>query len=158
MYRRLTDEHGVDIDLLMSHADNLLYRFTNVRLADTVARVGKDTIRKLSNNDRLVGALKRCEKHDLACEYICLGIALGMMFAPSDDERSIELNALAKEQGPKAVLEKYCEYNGKMADYICELYDTLNSGKDIKEVIDCIIKKIGEKTPKVRKNLWGVFI
>jgi len=37
--------------------EDLLKRFANRQLGYTVERVGKDTIRKLSPNDRLVGAL-----------------------------------------------------------------------------------------------------
>ena len=66
-YRALTQsalalsiENKVDIKILLEHAENLLYRFQNVALGDTIERVGKDTIRKLSENDRLIGALNLC--------------------------------------------------------------------------------------------------
>lgn len=132
----LTKEHGVDIEPLISHADNLLFRFTNVALADTVARVGKDTMRKLSNNDRIIGAINLAEKHNLPCEYICIGAAAGMHFAPEGDERSIELCTFAKENGPEATLKKYCDYQGKMTELICTLYNMIKDGKSIPELID----------------------
>ena len=94
-------ENGVELESLISHAQNLLYRFTNVALADTVARVGKDTIRKLGSNDRLIGAINLADKHNVSCEYLCLGVALGMRFAPEGDESSQEVCAFAKENGAK---------------------------------------------------------
>lgn len=48
---------------LMSFSAELIDRFGNRLLGDTVERVGKDTKRKLSENDRLVGAANLCLKH-----------------------------------------------------------------------------------------------
>ena len=137
-------ENGVEIESLISHAQNLLYRFSNIALGDTVARVGKDTIRKLGSNDRLIGAINLAEKHNVNCEYLCLGVALGMRFAPEGDERSQELCAFAKENGAKKTLEKYCEYNGKMTDLICEFYQMSVDGKSVEELIKYCEEKVGK--------------
>ncbi len=137
-------ENGVEIESLISHAQNLLYRFSNVALGDTVARVGKDTIRKLGSNDRLIGAINLAEKHNVNCEYLCLGVALGMRFAPDGDERSQELCAYATENGAKKTLEKYCEYTGKMTDLICQFYEMSVAGKKIEELIKCCEEKVGK--------------
>ena len=128
-------ENGVGIDELLSHAENLLYRFTNKALEDTVARVGKDTKRKLGSNDRLIGAIKLADKHNLPCEYLCIGVAAGMFFTPDGDDSSIELATFAKENGAKKTLETYCDYNGRMTDLICTLYDMIKSGKQISALI-----------------------
>ena len=141
-YRALTQsalavskENGVEIEGLLSHAENLLYRFTNKALADTVARVGKDTIRKLGSNDRLIGAIKLADKHNLPCEYLCIGVAAGMFFSPEGDASSIEVSNFAKENGAKATLEKYCNYEGRMTDFICKVYDMIKSGKQISALV-----------------------
>ena len=128
-------ENGVEIEQLLMHAENLLYRFTNKALADTVERVGKDTIRKLSANDRLIGALNLAEKHGVGCEFICLGIAAAMAFDPQADERSVEVSNFASENGAKATLEKYCQYTGKMADLIETLYNMIKKGKQISALV-----------------------
>ncbi len=128
-------ENGVEIDGLLAHAENLLYRFTNKALGDTVERVGKDTMRKLSSNDRLIGAINLAEKHDLPCTYLCIGVAAGMLFNPNADERSVELYNYAKEKGAKATLEKYSEYTGKHAELICEFYEMLKTGKQLSALI-----------------------
>ncbi len=128
-------ENKVDIKVLLEHAENLLYRFQNTALGDTIARVGKDTIRKLSENDRLIGALKLCEKHNVSCDILCIGIASAMFFNPSDDERSVELNAFVKENGVRKTLEKYSNYQGSKVEVIETLYSVLESGKSIKDLI-----------------------
>ncbi len=131
----LSLEHNVDIKPLYEHAENLLYRFQNTALADPVSRVGKDTIRKLSENDRLIGALRLCEKHNVSCEILCVAIASAMFFAPEGDERSQELNAYATENGAVKTLEKYSNYTGEKAELIGELYQMLLDGKDLSKLI-----------------------
>jgi mannitol-1-phosphate 5-dehydrogenase len=113
-----------------------LYRFTNKALGDTVERVGKDTIRKLGKNDRLIGAINLCEKHGVDCGFLCIGVAAGMFFAPKEDLASVELSNYAKENGVIKTLEKYCEYQGKHTQLIEKIYQMFNDGASISEVID----------------------
>ena len=141
----IAKENGVEIDGLIGHAENLLYRFTNTALADTVERVGKDTKRKLGANDRLVGALKLCEKHGIDGTYLCIGIAAGFLFSPQADESSVEVNAFVNGNGVKATLEKYSEYCGKYVDLITEIYDEFKQGKTLAEVVKGIDEKTGKK-------------
>ena len=137
-------ENGVEMDLLLSHAENLLFRFKNKALADTVERVGKDTKRKLSSNDRLIGAINLAEKHNLPCEYLCLGVAAGLHFKPDADESSKEVAAFAKENGVKATLNEYCKYNGKMADLIETLYNMIKAGDSIPTIIEYVEEVSGK--------------
>ena len=58
-----------------------------------------------------------------------------MFFNPSDDERSAELSAFAKENGAIKTLEKYSNYTGEKANLIAELYEMLKAKKDIKDLI-----------------------
>ncbi|MBQ6979148.1 MAG: hypothetical protein IJQ07_00710, partial [Clostridia bacterium] len=142
----IAKENGVEIDGLIGHAENLLYRFTNTALADTVERVGKDTKRKLGSNDRLIGALKLCEKHGIDGTYLCIGIAAGMLFAPQADASAIEVKEYAEEKGVKATLEKYSEYTGKYVSVINGIYADLKSGKTLADVINLIDKTINRNT------------
>ena len=144
----IAKENGVNIEELLPHAENLLYRFTNKALADTVSRVGKDTKRKLSSNDRLIGALSLAEKHGLPCEFLCIGIAAGMNFNPDGDDSSIELCSFAKENGAKETLKKYCDYDGKMTDLIVTLYDMIRNGKQISALVK-YVEELSGKTMRV---------
>lgn len=131
-------ENGTDMQMLIDHADNLLYRFKNRALADTVARVGKDTKRKLGSNDRLIGALKLCEKHGVDASYICIGAAAGMLFAPDGDESSAELSSFAKENGVAETLKKYSDYDGKYVATIDEIYKALKGGVKLSEIVKSV--------------------
>ena len=138
-------ENGVEAAWLIEHAENLLYRFTNTALADTVERVGKDTKRKLGSNDRLIGALKLCEKHKVNGTYICIGIAAAMLFRPEADESSKELCAYANENGVAETLNKYSDYRGEYVDAIAEIYGMFKAGKTLAEVLKAIDKNSGNK-------------
>jgi mannitol-1-phosphate 5-dehydrogenase len=52
-------------DDLSRHIEDLLGRFKNTALGDTVHRVGRDLRRKLGREDRLTGAMLLCAKHGL---------------------------------------------------------------------------------------------
>ena len=132
----MSKEHGVDVADLVAHSDNLIYRFTNSALADTVDRVGKDTIRKLGGNDRFMGALLLCEKYGVDCSAFCIGIASAMFFSPDGDDRSIELSNFAKENGVIKTLEKYSGYTGENATLIQELYEKIKGGSSLIELIE----------------------
>lgn len=138
-------ENGAEMDFLISHAENLLFRFKNVELGDTVERVGRDTIRKLGSNDRLIGAINLCEKHNLPCEYLCLGVAAGLHFKPESDASSVEVATFAKEKGVKKALEKYCAYTGEKVQLIEELYNMIADGKAIPEIVEYCADKSGKE-------------
>jgi len=121
--KAMSIEHGADLNMLKEHAEDLISRYQNVALGDTVARVGHDTIRKLGVNDRLVGALKLCVKHGIYPENIMRGIAAALRF--DKDAASGEVAKYCKECGVAAALEKYSGL-GKEYDYyasvIAEMY------------------------------------
>lgn len=135
--RALSRENGVAIDPLLEHAENLLYRFTNQALKDTVARVGKDTQRKLSPNDRLVGAYRLCVKNGVPATFICVGIAAALLFRPEGDASSVEIADYAKLVGPRAALEKYAGFTGTEPElpFIEKLYRALASGAPTSSLI-----------------------
>ena len=102
-------EHGVDIAELLDHCYDLLDRFTNKLLGDTIARVGRDTQRKLNKEDRIVGALNLCKKMGVEAKYLYVAVAAGLRFAPEGDDSSIEIANFTKENGVKAALEKFAD-------------------------------------------------
>lgn len=103
--RAISAEHGVAVEKSVNYGEDLIKRFANRALADSVARVGRDTPRKLAYEDRLVGAARLCEKHGIGFEYIAEGIAAALMFAA--DEASRGVCETAGNLGPAAALEKY---------------------------------------------------
>ncbi len=73
-------------DNLTDHVKDLLERFQNKALGDTVFRVGRDLPRKLEKSDRLVGAILLCGKHQLPYDAICRAVAAGFQFKAVDEK------------------------------------------------------------------------
>lgn len=66
---------------------------------DSIKRVAHDPLRKLSNNDRLCGPIKLCEKYGLSHDGLDKAVALGLKYYDKDDPKSIEMQNLIKEKG-----------------------------------------------------------
>jgi len=78
--RALATEHRSDLAVLQDHVRDLLARFANKALGDTLERVCKDPLRKLAPQDRLVGALSLCQKNNVDSRWIALGTAAALHF------------------------------------------------------------------------------
>lgn len=69
--------YGVPLPGLLAHVDDLLYRFGNRQLGDTVERVGRDPERKMAAGDRLLGALANAASQGLPGHHLSLAVAAG---------------------------------------------------------------------------------
>ena len=78
----LSKKHAADYGDLLEHVDDLLFRFSNKALGDTIERVARDISRKLAKDDRLYGAIKLCDEQNVPSEHIWLGIAVAHLFSP----------------------------------------------------------------------------
>ena len=86
---------------------DLLFRFQNRALKDTVARVGADPVRKLRRNDRIVGAALFAMEQGIDPAPIIRGIIAGLKFDRAEDATAPEIQAALKEQGIDYVIEHY---------------------------------------------------
>jgi mannitol-1-phosphate 5-dehydrogenase len=123
----LHKEYGVPMEELDAFSADLLFRFENKLLGDTIERVGRDTKRKLSENDRFVGTAKLCLSHGILPANICEGIAAGLTFAPEGDALSAEVVNDVKENGLRHTLAVYCgiEEDSPLVPMIEEAYGRL---------------------------------
>lgn len=112
----LSAEYGVPTAELISFSYELLSRFDNKLLGDTVDRVGRDTVRKLAANDRLTGTALLCIKHGIEPSFIVSGIRAAFDFAPDGDASSAEVRDLAQKNGILAAAEKYCGLDASSDD------------------------------------------
>ncbi|MDR2029457.1 MAG: mannitol-1-phosphate 5-dehydrogenase, partial [Treponema sp.] len=74
---------------LADHIEDLLGRFKNQALGDTVHRVGRDLPRKLSRDDRLTGAMLLCAKRDVPFTGIAAVYAAALDFAAPDEQGAL---------------------------------------------------------------------
>lgn len=94
------------------HVEDLLRRFRNKALGDTVFRVGRDLRRKLADGDRFIGSLKAVRSTGGDITPVCRGIAAALHFAAVDEQgrpfpADVEVRARIAEVGPTAFL---CEH------------------------------------------------
>jgi len=122
---------------LVEHIDDLLIRFTNAALGDTVARVGKDAKRKLGATDRFAGALKLCEEEGYGNAYIAAGAAAALFFDCENDDGTAYIKELLASQGIDAILKDHmglCE-SMNCYSYIKSYYELLKSGADMNALL-----------------------
>ncbi|MBS7614879.1 NAD-binding protein [Candidatus Bathyarchaeota archaeon] len=77
--------HEFNEENMKEHIENLIERFGNKALEDTIYRVGRDLPRKLSRNDRFIGALLLDEKHDVSSPCTTMATAAAMLFRGKDE-------------------------------------------------------------------------
>jgi mannitol-1-phosphate 5-dehydrogenase len=104
----LSGRHGVPMAELSAYTVDLMARFDNPLLGDTVARVGRDTPRKLAPGDRLTGAATLCLEQGIVPERICAGIAAALLFQADGDMASQAVCDTVEEMGLEAALSRYC--------------------------------------------------
>ena len=73
------------IETLTDHIDDLIRRFQNKALGDTIFRVGCDLQRKLGEKDRLAGAIHLACKLELPYELILKALVSGCHFSAKDE-------------------------------------------------------------------------
>ena len=102
--RAIAMEHDINADYeLIPYAAELVKRYDNKLLGDTAERVGRDTKRKLSYDDRIVGALRLCVKHGIDPVNIIRALFAGLEF-----EKGGEVNTYYVQNGLRETLIKYC--------------------------------------------------
>ena len=90
-----------------NNVTDLLFRFQNRALKDTVARVGADPVRKLRRNDRIVGAALFAIEQGVDPAPIVKGILAALRFDRPEDATAPEVQAALKDHGIEYVLAHY---------------------------------------------------
>jgi mannitol-1-phosphate 5-dehydrogenase len=101
--------YGFDPAEQRAHEADLLRRFANRALGDTVVRVGRDPKRKLRADDRLVGAGLLClqTRPDTIPSRVCHAIAAGLRFEAPDDPTAGEVRTAVQERGAANALATF---------------------------------------------------
>lgn len=103
---------------LETHVDDLLKRFRNKALGDTVHRVGCDLYRKLGPNDRLAGAIHLAKKENLPHDHIWEALVAGFSFKATDHDHRLHaaderFHQELKEEGFPAMFKKVTGFDYK---------------------------------------------
>ena len=104
----ISGTYGTDRASLYEFAYELMKRFRNRLLGDTVARVGQDPLRKLAPGDRFIGAVERCKSRGMQYDKLLVGIAAALRFDAKGDPSAGKMKEMIKEQGVAGFLASHC--------------------------------------------------
>jgi mannitol-1-phosphate 5-dehydrogenase len=121
--------YGVDASWLRAHAADLRRRFANRALGDTVYRLGRDPIRKLQPDDRLIAPARLAEEAGVTPRALARTIAAALRFDPLQDAVAVRLQERLADEGLNAVLADVCAIDPgeELAQLIRDHYAALSS-------------------------------
>lgn len=103
----LIKKHGFDRDAHLKYIQKILNRFRNPYISDSVARVGRSPIRKLSPHDRLISPANQALSFEIEPIHLALGIAAALQFNHSDDQEAQEIASCLSTKGIEETLTTY---------------------------------------------------
>ena len=127
----LNREYPEDLSMveLEEHIEDLLYRFGNRELKDTVHRVGRDLQRKLGKDDRLIGSMLLAAKHNLPFNNILSAAAAAFDFKAPDETGTIFPGDI---EFFESILPKGYE---EVARKVCNLDPAIESEERVKQAL-----------------------
>ena len=106
--RALLEEYGLPIP-----DDNAVKtefeKFASPFFEDRLSRIGREPIRKLKRNDRLVGPALLCLRHRIVPYFISRSIAYGFFYHDPADEEACKLQRYVHEEGIERAILQYCQ-------------------------------------------------
>ncbi|HHY0326811.1 TPA: mannitol-1-phosphate 5-dehydrogenase [Vibrio cholerae] len=103
----LIRRYGFDRALHSAYIEKILSRFANPYLVDEVDRVGRQPLRKLSANDRLIKPLLGTIEYGLPNGMLLKGIAAALKYRNSSDPQAVELQQSIEKEGVRSTLASY---------------------------------------------------
>ena len=144
----LIKRHGFNRFKHRAYIQKILNRFFNPYLKDSVFRVGREPIRKLSYNDRLIKPILGTLEYNLKHDNLLKGVEAAFKFYTLDDVESIELKKMLESEKLEETILKITGLNiNKEKEKILynEIFNLLkpNKNKD---------KKFDNNKIKINKN------
>jgi len=104
----LVRKYDHDATELKAHADDLLRRFANPALLDTVERVARDPLRKLSSHERFMRAAACCEGEGVEPKSLAVATAAAIRYDQASDSGAEKVQELLHGKGWDAVFSEVC--------------------------------------------------
>jgi mannitol-1-phosphate 5-dehydrogenase len=94
--RLLVAKHEFSDQAQQAYVDKILQRFANPYLPDTVDRVGRQPLRKLSRSERLIGPAAELAERGIRPEHLLATVEAALSFDVPEDPESVELQRLLR--------------------------------------------------------------
>lgn len=104
----LVQSLGIDREKQRVFAERADAKNRNPLIIDPLTRIGRDPIRKLSPEDRLIGPLREGAALGLSTDAIALGCAAALYYEDPEDEAACRLAELRREKGTDYILKEIC--------------------------------------------------
>jgi mannitol-1-phosphate 5-dehydrogenase len=92
----LVAKHDFSDEAQQAYVDKILQRFANPYLPDTVDRVGRQPLRKLSRSERLIGPAAELAERGIRPRHLLATVEAALSFDVPDDPESVELQQLLR--------------------------------------------------------------
>lgn len=122
----LVAKYGFDHDAHFAYIDKIIGRFRNPHLQDDVTRVGREPLRKLSANDRLIKPTMTAIEHGFATPNLVLGIGAALHYSNPEDPQSVQLQQAIAEVGVAKAFEQFSgvSADSELAAQVLAAYDS----------------------------------
>lgn len=122
----LVAKYGFDHDAHFAYIDKIIGRFRNPHLQDDVTRVGREPLRKLSANDRLIKPTMTAIEHGFATPNLVLGIGAALHYNNPEDPQSVQLQQAISEVGVAKAFEQFSGVpaDSELAAQVLAAYDS----------------------------------
>lgn len=104
----LVAKHGLDEAAQRAYREKILVRFANPALPDTVERVGRQPMRKLSRHERFIGPAAEIAEGGTRPTALLAAVAAALRFDVPDDEQSVELQRMLRSETAEAFTGQVC--------------------------------------------------
>ena len=105
----ITQKHGIDQGVQDAYVDKIVRRISNPHLEDSVERVGRAPLRKLSRKERFIGPAAELAEHGKDCEALLDAAEMAFRFQKVEgDDESFELAKIMAEKKPDEVVKEVC--------------------------------------------------
>ncbi|HDR1814158.1 TPA: mannitol-1-phosphate 5-dehydrogenase [Pasteurella multocida] len=105
----LIKRYGFDPHAHAAYIEKILTRFANPYLQDDVDRVGREPLRKLSYNDRLIKPLRGTLEYGLPNQHLIQTIASALAYRNENDPQAVELAQLLQQDALESAVKKITE-------------------------------------------------
>ena len=104
----LVAKHDFSDEAQQAYVDKILQRFANPYLPDTVDRVGRQPLRKLSRSERLIGPAAELAERGVRPQHLLATVEAALSFDVPDDPESVELQQLLRTLTATEATERIC--------------------------------------------------
>lgn len=126
----LVRRYGFDRQLHHAYIEKILGRFANPHLVDEIERVGRQPLRKLGAEDRLIKPLLGTLEYGLPHAALVEGIAAALCYHNAADPQAVELQGWIAQDGVSQALSRVTglAVDAAVVGEIVERYQALRQG------------------------------